>query len=189
MPRLKSVLQGEAHRPGSILAFPAVASRNNHAVVANSERVRLRPVRGSDVQAFLELGLGFPPLSGSFAPRVDESCFRTDSWERFLFARPTLARTIEYGASVAGYVVYLSRLKHPTLACAVGRDFPYETVARSALSQAIISISARPLFARVSVGDMVARAAFESAGFHFIGTTCQDDDRAEDDAEAVLALM
>lgn len=128
----------------------------------------LRDVNEADLSAFFEHQRD--PIANRLAAFTarDRSAFMTH-WRKILDDETVAKRTILFGDQVAGYVVCFEQAGRRLVGYWLGRDFWGKGIATRALSEFLVQVKERPLYAFVSTGNIGSIRVLEKCGFECSG--------------------
>lgn len=113
----------------------------------------------------------------AFAPR-DREAFMAH-WSKILRDETAITRTVVFDGHVAGNVVsWLEQPGQRLVGYWIGKEFWGKGLATRALSEFVVAVPERPLFARVAKHNVASIRVLEKCGF----TVTNDEDRAPGDA-------
>jgi RimJ/RimL family protein N-acetyltransferase len=135
---------------------------------SSSPEVRLRPVRGTDLQAFFEHQRDPEAARMAAFPPRDEQAF-AKHWSRILNEPGIVVRTVLADGEVAGNVVSFERSGRREVGYWLGRAFWGRGIATRALGQFLAAHPVRPLIARVSKRNAASIRVLEKCGFTVTG--------------------
>jgi RimJ/RimL family protein N-acetyltransferase len=93
-----------------------------------------------------------------------------ERWDRIRADPGVVARSIVYGARVAGHILRFKQFEDPSVSYWLGRDFWGKGVATSALLRFLELVPERPLFARVAKDNRASLRVLRKCGFAEFGS-------------------
>ncbi len=153
--------------------------------------VLLRDVIEDDLPTFFEQQLD--PTANHMAAFTTKDPSDRDAfaahWTRILADDTITIKTILFDGRVAGHVAQFERLGKPEVTYWIGREYWGKGVATRALSEFLVDVKARPLYARAAKDNVASIRVLEKCGF-----TITDYERGfanargEEIEEAILTL-
>lgn len=126
--------------------------------------VKLREVQKSDLAIFFEQQLD--PLATEMAafPARDQDAFMAH-WNKIMMDETIILKTILFDEQVAGNLVSFVLSGEREVGYWLGREFWGKGIATLALSEFLVHVKARPLFAHVARHNTASLRVLEKCGF------------------------
>lgn len=119
---------------------------------------------------------------------VDRAAFSTH-WAKILADDSIKIKTILYGADIAGHIACHEWFGDPEVTYWIGKEFWGLSIGTRALSQFLLALEVRPLFARAAKDNIASIRVLEKCGFV---VSCHDrgfaNARGEEIDELILKL-
>jgi RimJ/RimL family protein N-acetyltransferase len=134
--------------------------------------VRLRAVVPADIPIFFAQQLDAEAnwmAAFTVADPADRDAFDA-RWARILADTEITARTILYGARVAGHIVFFIQLGEPSVSYWLGKEYWGHGIATRALAAFLDELPTRPLYARAASDNVASLRVLEKCGFMVTGT-------------------
>ena len=90
-------------------------------------------------------------------------------WQRILADKRINVKTIVFQDQIAGHIACFERLNNLEVSYWIGRDYWGKGIATDALSEFLMIIKTRPLFARTASDNAASIRVLEKCGFHVSG--------------------
>lgn len=139
--------------------------------MSRSDRITLRPVEPSDLDAFYahQLDPEAIRLAAFVNPdRKDRAVFDVH-WTKILNAPENINRTIVADGQVAGHIACFPCEGNLEVTYWLGREFWGKGVATQALHQLLQLATVRPVFARAATDNVGSLRVLQKCGFQIIG--------------------
>ncbi len=139
--------------------------------MSSSDRITLRPVEPSDLDAFYahQLDPEAIRLAAFVNPdRKNRAAFDVH-WTKILNAPENINRTIVADGQVAGHIACFPMEGNLEVTYWLGREFWGRGIATQALNQMLRLITVRPLFARAATDNLGSLRVLQKCGFTIVG--------------------
>lgn len=124
----------------------------------------------------------------AFVPARDQPAF-TAHWAKILSDDAVVTKTIVYDGQVAGFLVKFVMFDEPEVGYWIGKDFWGRGIATQALTQFLVLLPQRPLFAHAAKDNHASLRVLQKCGFQVVShDRAFADARGEDIDEVVLKL-
>lgn len=133
-----------------------------------SSHVTLREVKESDLPIFFEHQRDAVANRMAAFPARDRGTFMAH-WEKILGDKSVILKTILLDGQVAGNVLSFELSGEREVGYWLGREFWGKGVATQALSQFLIQVNTRPLYAHVAKHNTASLCVLEKCGFVVAG--------------------
>jgi RimJ/RimL family protein N-acetyltransferase len=133
--------------------------------------IRLREISKSDLPIFFEQQLDPEAIyMAAFTAKdpADRDGF-TEHWAKIMADETITLRTILFEGLVAGHIVSHGWFGEPEISYWIGREFWRRGIATRALSEFLVQMADRPLYARVAKNNQASIRVLEKCGFKHTG--------------------
>ena len=130
--------------------------------------ILLRHVTESDLPIFFEQQLDPEATAMAAFPPRDRESFMLH-WRKIMADETVILKTILFDGQVTGNIVSWETLGEREVGYWVGREFWGRGIATKALTEYLVIVKTRPLFAHVARHNVASRRVLEKCGFTMIG--------------------
>lgn len=153
--------------------------------------IRLREISKSDLPIFFDQQLD-PEANymAAFTAKdpADRAVF-TEHWAKILADETITIRTILFEGLVAGHIVSHGWFGEPEISYWIGREFWGRGITTRALSEFLVQLADRPLYARVAKDNQASIRVLDKCGFEHSGEDKgYSNARGEEVEEFILKL-
>jgi RimJ/RimL family protein N-acetyltransferase len=130
--------------------------------------VQLRDVVETDLPAFYEQQLDPDATRMAAFPARDRNSFMAH-WAKILADKNVQIQTILFDGQVAGNIVSFEQSGKREIGYWLGKDFWGKGIASRALSEFLVQVKIRPLYAYVAKHNIASQRVLEKCGFNLDG--------------------
>lgn len=131
-------------------------------------KVLLRPILETDLSILFEQQLEPEAITMSAYPSKDRGEFMRH-WEGILKNKNVTARTIIYKEKVAGHILCWKEGKYEQrVGYWIGKEFWRRGIASAALTELLVLVKIRPLYAEVANHNIASKRLLEKNGFELL---------------------
>ena len=152
-----------------------------------ANEISLRAVQTSDLEIFFEQQLDPRATSMASFPARPRDEFMAH-WAKIMRDEATILRSIVVNGRVAGNIVGWGPADEPKVGYWLGQEYWGRGIATEALSQFLVQMKVRPLFARVAKTNVASIRVLQKCGFTLHGEDTFTGDHGEVGEEFILAL-
>ena len=139
--------------------------KSYHAQESTLAKIILRPVVESDLPILFQQQLEPEAVAMSAYPSKDRGEFMRH-WEGILKNKNVTARSILYKEKVAGHVICWKEGKfEQRIGYWIGKEFWRRGIASAAVTEFLLLVKTRPLFAEVANHNLASRKVLQKNGF------------------------
>lgn len=139
--------------------------KSYHAQDSTLAKILLRPVVASDLPILFQQQLETEAVALSAYPSKDRGEFMRH-WEGILKNKNVTARSILYKEKVAGHVISWKEGKfEQRIGYWIGKEFWRRGIASAAVTEFLLLVKVRPLFAEVANHNLASKRVLEKNGF------------------------
>jgi len=161
---------------------------DRHASSASTSAVLLRDVSEADLPIFFEHQLDPAATQMSAFPARDWTAFKAH-WTRVLADESVTKKTILFDGQVAGNVVGFGSFGEREVGYWIGREYWGKGVATRALSEFLVQVKERPLYAHVAKHNIASMRVLEKCGFTFFGEDKDFSNASGEKVEGVILIL
>jgi RimJ/RimL family protein N-acetyltransferase len=149
--------------------------------------ISLRDVRESDLPIFFEQQLDSDATRMAAFPARSHDAFMAH-WAKSAPGETTILKTIVVNGEVAGNIVSWEQSGEPKVGYWLGKAYWGQGIASEALSQFLLLVKVRPLYARVAKQNLASIRVLQKCGFTMYGEDTFTGIDGEVGEEFILAL-
>jgi len=127
-------------------------------------KILLRPAVETDLSILYQMQLDPEAVAMSAYPAKDKGEF-IRHWEGILKNRSITARTIVYKEKIAGHIICWKEKYEQRIGYWIGREFWRRGIASAAVTEFLLLVKIRPLFAEVANHNLASKRVLEKNGF------------------------
>ena len=128
-------------------------------------KIHLRPVTETDLPILFQQQLDPDAVAMSAYPAKDRGEFMRH-WEGIMKNKNVTARTIVYKEKVAGHIICWKEGKfEQRIGYWIGKEFWRRGIASAAVTEFLLLVKTRPLFAEVANHNLASRKVLQKNGF------------------------
>jgi len=127
-------------------------------------KILLRPAVETDLSILHQMQLDPEAVAMSAYPAKDKGEF-IRHWEGILKNRSITARTIVYKEKIAGHIICWKEKYEQRIGYWIGREFWRRGIASAAVTEFLLLVKIRPLFAEVANHNLASKRVLEKNGF------------------------
>jgi len=152
-----------------------------------ASEISLREVRESDLPIFFEQQLDPDASRMASFPARSRDEFRAH-WAKSLSERTAILRTIVVNGNVAGNIIGWGAADEPKVGYWLGKEHWGKGIASEALSQFLVEVAVRPLYARVAKQNLASIRVLQKCGFEMYGEDTFTDPEGRTGTEFILVI-
>jgi RimJ/RimL family protein N-acetyltransferase len=152
-----------------------------------TDEVSLRDVWGSDLPLFFEQQLDPEATRMAAFPARAHAEFMAH-WAKIMAEETTILQTITFRGNVAGNIVGWEQSGELKIGYWLGREYWGQGIATAALSQFLLRVKVRPLYARVAKHNIPSIRVLQKCGFTIAGEDRFSDTDGGEGEEFILKL-
>jgi RimJ/RimL family protein N-acetyltransferase len=152
-----------------------------------TNEISLRDVQDSDLAIFFEQQLDPDATRMASFPARSRDEFMAH-WAKIKPDETTILKTIVVNGKVAGNLVRWEQSGEPRIGYWLGKEYWGQGIASEALSQFLVHVKVRPLYARVAKQNVASIRVLQKCGFAMYGEDTFTGSDGEVGEEFILAL-